>query len=96
MLRKIIDCESFKNSQENVLVEVYFCKVANLQCTDCTSTINRLHHQFFSENVPKNSCLNDTHRENLCFTELSTKIHRNTRLAVSDVFHMFAQSIKFF
>ena len=25
----------------------------------------------------------------LCFTEFSTKIHRMTRLAVSDVFHMF-------
>ena len=32
---------------------------------------------------------------NLCFTEFSTNIHRNTRLAASDVFHMFPQSIKF-
>ena len=37
--------------------------------------------------------LNDTHREKLVF---STKIHENTRLAVSDVFHMFKQSIKLF
>ena len=35
-------------------------------------------------------------RKNLYFTELSTKIHWNTRLAASDVFHMFTQSINFF
>ena len=35
-------------------------------------------------------------RKKLCFTEFSTKIHWNTRLAASDVFHMFIQSIKFF
>ena len=33
--------------------------------------------------------------KNLRFTELSTKINLNTRLAVSDVCHMFTQSIKF-
>ena len=33
---------------------------------------------------------------NMCFTEFSTKIHWNTRLATSDVFHMFTQSVKFF
>ena len=33
---------------------------------------------------------------NLCFTELSTKILWNTKLAASDIFHMFTQSIKFF
>ena len=32
--------------------------------------------------------------KNLRFTEFSTKINRNTRLAVSDVFHKFTQSIK--
>ena len=40
--------------------------------------------------------INGTHMENFCFTEFSTKIHWNTRLAASDVFHMFTQSIKFF
>ena len=40
--------------------------------------------------------MSDTHMEELGFTEFSTKIHRNTRLAASDVFHMFTQSIKFF
>ena len=34
--------------------------------------------------------------KNLCFTEFNTKIHLNTRLAASDVFHMFTESIKFF
>ena len=38
----------------------------------------------------------DYARKNLCFTEFSTKIHWNTLLAVSDVFHMLTQSIKFF
>ena len=33
-----------------------FRKVANLQCTDCDSTINRLHHRLFSEYVLKTSC----------------------------------------
>ena len=51
MLRRIIDCQSFKNSQENVSDGVYFSKVASLQCVDCT---------LFSENVPKTSFLNRT------------------------------------
>ena len=34
--------------------------------------------------------------KDLCFTEFSTKVHWNTRLAASDVCHMFTQSIKFF
>ena len=29
--------------------------------------------------------------KNLCFTEFSKKIHRNTRFAASDVFHIFTQ-----
>ena len=32
--------------------------------------------------------------KNLCFAEFNTKIHWNTRLAASDVFHMFTESIK--
>ena len=51
ILRKIIDCQSFKNSQENVQDGVYFSKVASLQCTDCT---------LFSEIVPKTSFLKRT------------------------------------
>ena len=34
--------------------------------------------------------------KNLGFTEFSTTIHWNKRLAAFDVFHMFTQSIKFF
>ena len=56
MLRKIIDCESFENSQENGSYGVCFSKVANLLCTVCISTINKLHKRFFLENVPKTSC----------------------------------------
>ena len=38
--------------------------------------------------------LNDTHREKLVLYDFSTKIYWETRLAASDVFHMFTQSIK--
>ena len=34
-------------------------------------------------------------QKNLCFTEFCTKIHLNTRLAASDVFHMFTQLSSF-
>ena len=34
--------------------------------------------------------LNDTHREKQCFTQLST------RMAASDLFDMFTQSVKFY
>ena len=34
--------------------------------------------------------------KNLCFTKFSTKTHWITRLAASDVLHMFTQLIKFF
>ena len=37
--------------------------------------------------------LHDTHMENLCFTEFNTKIHWSAKLAASDAFHMFAQSV---
>ena len=56
MLRKIIDCQSFKNSQENVSDGVYFSKVASQQCTDCT---------LFSKNIPKTSFLKRTFFEKL-------------------------------
>ena len=51
MLRRIIDCQSFKNSQENFYNGVCFSKVVSLQCADCT---------LFSENVPKTSFLKRT------------------------------------
>ena len=52
---------------------------------------------FMNQNIfPKNS-FNDTYMEELlCFTEFSIKNAMNLRLAVSDVFHMFTQSITFF
>ena len=37
-----------------------------------------------------------TWNKNLCFAGFSTKFIENTRLAASNVFHMFTQSIKFF
>ena len=44
-------------------------------------------------NVSRESCFNDTHRERLCFTQFSK---RNIWLAFSDLFCMFTQSIKFY
>ena len=32
--------------------------------------------------------VNDTHRENLCFTQSITRIYWNRSLAMSDIFHM--------
>ena len=48
---EIIDCENFP---KNVYDGVCFNKIASLCCTNCSSTITRIHHRFFSEYVPKN------------------------------------------
>ena len=53
MLRKIINCESWENSQEKIYDEVYSSKVASLQRADCNSTISRPHHRFFWNMSPK-------------------------------------------
>ena len=52
MLRKITDCESFEISQENISDEVYFSKIASLQCTGSICTINTQQILFekYSEN----------------------------------------------
>ena len=39
---------------------------------------------------PSRDVLNNTHREKLCFAQFSI------RMAASDLFHMFTQSIKFY
>ena len=45
----------------------------------------------------KNFEINERQREKLmCFTEFSTKIYGNTKLAASDVFHMSTQSLSSF
>ena len=82
MLRKIMDCESFRSSQENLLDGVYFCKVASLQCTDCTSTINRLYHRFFSENVSKASCLKITFFVLICVGSCRTRVLTHVKLVL--------------
>lgn len=38
---------------------VYFSKFVGLQCTDCNSNVNRLHHRFFMLYVLKTSCLKE-------------------------------------
>ena len=44
----------------------------------------------------KRKGINDTHVEELVLYWIQYKIHWNTRLAASDVFHLFTQWIKFF
>ena len=57
ILSKIIDCKNLENSQGNFYGGVSFSKVTSLQFSDCNLAIKRIHHRFFSGNVPKISCL---------------------------------------
>ena len=67
IFRNIIDCKSLESSQDNLYNGVYFSKVASPQCIDCNLSINRICHIFFSEYVPKNTCLrNNTLRKHIC------------------------------
>ena len=43
--------------------------------------------------VSESCCINNTHREKLCFYSIQ---YKNVCLAASDLFNMFTQSIKFF
>ena len=54
MLQKITDCESLENFPENVYDGVCFNKIASLCCTNCISTITRMHHRFFFRICSKN------------------------------------------
>ena len=56
-LLKKIDCKSLENYQGNFHDEVSFSKVMSLQFSDSNFAINRIHHRFFLENLPKTSCL---------------------------------------
>ena len=57
MLRNIIDGKSLEISHENVYEGVSFSKATNLQCSDCNFAIKIAHRRYFSEYVPKTSCL---------------------------------------
>ena len=46
MLRKITDAKTLKIVKKTSKVEFTSVKVTTLQCTDCTSTTNRLSPQF--------------------------------------------------
>ena len=50
---KIIDCQSLENFPKNVYDGVCFNTIASLCCTNCNSTISRIHHRFFLEDVPQ-------------------------------------------
>ena len=56
ILRKIINCKCFENSQGNFYGGYSFSKVIGLQFSDCNFAIKRIHHRFFLGNVPKTSC----------------------------------------
>ena len=57
IFRKIIDCKSLENSQQNFYDGVSSSKVTSLQFSDWNFTMKRIHHRFILENVRKNSCL---------------------------------------
>ena len=57
MLRKIIDCESFETSQENVYDGVSFSKVKSQLRSDYNFTIKRTYYRFILEYIPKARCL---------------------------------------
>ena len=42
MLRKMTDCESSKISQEIFYDEVFFCKIASLECLHCNFSLKKL------------------------------------------------------
>ena len=48
---------------------------------------------FLAPCISESCCINNTHREKLCFYSIQ---HKNVCLAASDLFNMFSQSIKFF
>ena len=55
ILRKIIDCKSLENPQENFYGGVSSSKVISLQFSDCNLAIKRINHRFFVGNVPKSN-----------------------------------------
>ena len=58
MLLKIIDCESFETSEENLYDGISSSEVASLQCSDCNFSIkNSPQIFFFLEYVAKTRCL---------------------------------------
>ena len=57
MLREIIDGKSLEILKENFYEGVSFTKVTNLQRSDGNITIKIAHRRYFSEYVPKTSCL---------------------------------------
>ena len=64
MLEKITDCESLEIYQENFYDTVSFYKVTKLQSSDCNFAIERTHHRFYLEYVPKTSCLKNNEKRN--------------------------------
>ena len=75
--------EQFKNKKQLFVV---LKKQTNKQAIKKNrDNLNTFKHNF-----------SDTHREKLCFIQLSTRIHRNRCLAAPDVIHIFTQFVKLF
>ena len=82
---------SFRNHKDSGCV-----KTINLSCKSLFSSFKNYDRLLNFSELSRAYKLTTLTWKNLCFTEFSTKIHWNTVLAASDVFHMFTQSIKFF
>ena len=83
--------------KKETLAQVFFCefcKISKSTFLHRTPLMAASSSLYFLEKTIL--LMNDTHREKLVLIEFNTKIHWNSRLAASEVFHMFTQSIKFF
>ena len=69
MLRKIVGCESFETSREHLYDGVFLSKVTSLQCSHCNFAINRTHHGFFLEYLPKTGFLKKCQKRKSLFFE---------------------------
>ena len=79
------------------LIKFYTPDCHILKSTDVWTRRLRLTTQLYHTKLPcQKPMLTILTGKNLCFTKFNTKTHWNTRLAPSDVFHMFTKSIKFF
>lgn len=57
ILRKMISCKNWKIPWKTAVLKFVFVKLQAYCVQDCNSTTSRLHHRFFSEYVPRTTCL---------------------------------------
>ena len=84
MLRKIVGCESFETSREHLYDGVFLSKVTSLQCSHCNFAINRTHHGFFLEYLPKTGFLKKCQkRKSLFFWENMSMVDQGLNKAAA-------------